>query len=171
MQPGEDSWSSGCFTSFHDTFLQTDPGSNKPYLEPFSDNVTAAARAVERARLLGNKNVAGSYARSSLRADAPLLRVLSVQGERRETRFSLNERHHSLALEHLAYGQRISAPALGIILFRDYGSDMPGANAYVDILRTELGLHGPERAGWFDNLFEADASFLEEEATEEVQIA
>lgn len=78
-----------------------------PYIKPFGGPTN-------------NRNVAGSYALSSLRNVAPLTRVVSARKEGSTTLFSLKTEHSKLALEALLRGNRISSLALSVFLYRDY---------------------------------------------------
>lgn len=83
-----------------------------PYLRPFKDH-----EGPRWAWL--NRNLAGSWAPSSVREDQAPARVLergSVRGS-----WSLRPNHAVLALEHLLYGAPLDGFAVAAFLYRDYG--------------------------------------------------
>lgn len=82
----------------------------KPYYRPLWHG-----KDVDPARYWLNRNLAGSYAPSSLR-NVPI-RVIDIRGGH----FALRPGHARLAFEHLLYGQRLSAIALAAYLYRDFG--------------------------------------------------
>lgn len=96
------------FRDFFERYLRhgAEPGKT-PYLKPFGGP-------------FHNRNVAGSYASSSLRQGvAPLLKVASISGIG-TTLFNLVPNHTQLAKEHLLGGKRLSLPALAVFLYRDH---------------------------------------------------
>jgi hypothetical protein len=82
----------------------------KPFYRPFWHSTVN-----DPGRYWLNRNLAGSFAPSSLR-NVPA-RVIDVF----DGRFSLKPEHGALALTHLLYGQPVSAVALASFLYRDYG--------------------------------------------------
>lgn len=87
-----------------------------------------------------NRNVAGSYAQSSLRGVAPLLKVVDVKGRANSTTYSLREDDAALAFEHLLLKQRISALDLAVFLYRNWRLqlDEPTPNALLDIFKNDF---------------------------------
>jgi hypothetical protein len=83
----------------------------KPYLRPLWSGKRDAAQEWL------NRNLAGSYAASSIRA----VRVRKVISTDAEGAFALKAKHWDLALEHLLIGKRIDVVALAAFLFRDFG--------------------------------------------------
>lgn len=82
----------------------------KPYYRPLWHG-----KGTDPGRYWLNRNLAGSYAPSSLR-NVPV-RVIETRG----SHFSLRPEHARLALEHLLYEQSLSAIALAAYLYRNYG--------------------------------------------------
>lgn len=134
------------FTEYFETFLKVpDFSEGKPFLMPF--------RRDKGARADFNRNVAGSYAPSSLRAT--LGKVILIEGEKRDAKYSLRPEHVALALEHLCYGERIPALSLAALLLRDYAieADEASGDALVEAFRREFGF---EKKADFDTLFAYD---------------
>jgi hypothetical protein len=103
----------------------------KPYYRPFWHGTVN-----DPGRYWLNPNLAGSFAPSSLR-NVPALIVDVSDGL-----FSLKPDHEMLALEHLLYGEPVSAVALGAFLYRDYGfhyqSLVPIPEALTDVFRQDF---------------------------------
>jgi hypothetical protein len=123
------------FDEFFDTFLRVpNAPDGRPYLRPFARSSLQA---------WNQPNVAGSYAGSSIRPNAPFRQVVDVSGARSETRYSLRDQHPSLALAHLANGKRVPVVPLAIYLYRDFGIEIeggePGVSDVVKIFRYEFG--------------------------------
>jgi hypothetical protein len=141
---------------FFDVFLKVPGGpAGKPYVVPFCEE------AASEDNLWLNRNVAGSYAQSSLRRDvSPLLRVVSVSGSRRETRYSLQHKHWELARTHLAQEGRIPVVPLAALLFRDYGFEpaQPSLSDIVRIFRDTFGYATAPSDAEFSHLFSDDSS-------------
>lgn len=87
-----------------------------PYVKPFGGPTQ-------------NKNIAGSYARSSLRGVAPLIKVASIRESHGKSVFSLLDEHSNLALRYLLNDKPISGVALAVFLYRDYLIDGAAANS------------------------------------------
>lgn len=125
------------FKEFFDTYLEMPgaPSSQKPYLQPFVPSEPNPDNA------WFNRNVAGSYAPSSIRSGQPFSQVVSVNGRSRDARYSLKERHWELALTHLLFGQQLPVVPLAIFLYRDYGFNMeyPDVGVVVSVFREEFG--------------------------------
>lgn len=116
-------------------FLEV-PGGPQPHYRPFW-----AERADAGQEWL-NRNLAGSFAPSSLR-DVPR-RVVDTDGDRR---FLLRERHWERARQHLAYGQRIPVLALAGYFLRNHAllaPSTPGRDDLVRVFLTEFGYRSPE---------------------------
>lgn len=103
------------YKKFFHRFLKVGGASEElPYLVPFSESGRVEAD------VWFNKNIAGSYAPSSIRPQAPLRRVVDIFGANRNATYSLKESHEELCLEHLLFGVPIDALALAGFLFRDH---------------------------------------------------
>ena len=147
---------------FQRFFLVKDHPIGTPYIKPFTNQ-----KASER-NLWLNENVAGSYARSSLRPDQPFRKVVDVNEN-----YSLRRDHAERALKDLLYGKRLSVAHLSIFLYRDFGflGDAPTVEDLIDVFAVEFGyadapgvrrdrafeiLYSREPAGaWPDGIFEA----------------
>jgi len=102
------------YNEFFDKFFQMRTG-KKPYLVPFTDE------DLGQRELWFNKNVAGTYAPSSLRSSTPLLKIGEFDKDGRKSRWKLYSNHAELAREHMCNGEHISVEHLAAFLFRDYG--------------------------------------------------
>ncbi len=132
------------FKEFFDSFLSVpDAPPTRPYVMPFCDNAPSDANK------WFNKNVAGSYAPSSIRADKPFAKVVKaesriVKTETREAKksfYSLNERHWELAYTYLGFGKKIPIVPLSVFLYRDFAIETatPTTHDLVEIFRDEFG--------------------------------
>lgn len=120
------------FREFFDTFLQIpDAPDDRPYFVPFSDTATSDANR------WFNRNVAGSYAPSSLRPVSPLRRVVSIEGRR----YSLVDEHWERAREHITLGSRVPSISLSTFLYRNFAflRDEPTAEDVLTVFREEFG--------------------------------
>lgn len=121
------------YNEFFDEFFEMRSG-KKPYLVPFTvDNF-------EETELWFNKNVAGSYAPSSLRTTTPLLKVGEFEKDGRRIRWKLNEDHARLARENLCDGEHVPVEPLAAFLFRDFGFEVenPSADTLVEAFCEEF---------------------------------
>jgi hypothetical protein len=97
-----------------------------------------------------NRNIAGSYAPSSLRT-VPRMVIDTVGSE-----FSLLPDHAELAKKHLLYDGTVSAFALAAFFYRDFGfvtsepDDVPGRDDLVAVLVDDFGLDIDDRVTLFD---------------------
>lgn len=109
------------FKKFCSRFLLVgEADTDSPYLVPFNEGGSRDASTWL------NSNVAGSYAPSSLRPQAPLRRIVDVYGAGREATFSLKSEHETLCLEHLLFKQPVDALALAGFLLRDHSFFVTG---------------------------------------------
>lgn len=134
---------------FHRTFLTVpDADPEYPYVRPFSDVAPSAANAWL------NPNVAGSFARSSFRST--FFKVVDVEGEGRDTRYSLKPNHWVLARTYLARDRRVSVVDLAVFLYRDYAltSDSVQVFDWVRVFRDEFGYPLPPDPGHSDEEFD-----------------
>jgi hypothetical protein len=126
------------YQEFFDTFLAVPDGpGGRPYLRPFWDQ---AARA---SQMWLNKNVAGSFAPSSLRKGvSPLLHLASIEESNGKVTYSLLPDHAELAKKHLAFAKAIPVVPLAVFLYRDVAFETdhaPAACDVVDVFRFEFG--------------------------------
>jgi hypothetical protein len=113
------------------------PGGPHPYFRPFWNG----ARNADQEWL--NKNLAGSFAPSSLR-DVPL-RVIEVDPATKH--FNLQTRHWEAAHEHLLFGKQLSVSALAGFFLRNYAvvteGDPPTREHLIELFRHEWGYLRP----------------------------
>ncbi|MBU8857415.1 MULTISPECIES: hypothetical protein [unclassified Micromonospora] len=101
----------------------------KPYFRPMWH------KSVEdKSRYWMNRNLAGSFAPSSLREEPR--KVIEIENDL----FTLKPNHADLALKYLLFDSQLSAAALGAYLFRNFGfrsttGDPPEGSALVDALK------------------------------------
>lgn len=149
------------FTEFFRTFLSAKGGpTNRPYIVIFTEESPS-----EHNRWF-NQNVAGSYAPSSLRPEAPLRQVVDIEGRARATRYSLKPRHWQLARTHLAFGKQIPVMHLSVVLYRDFAieKDTPVLEDLVTAFRDEFGYPLPTQAtdqGEFELMYSLDEEILQ----------
>lgn len=117
--------------------------SEKPYLRPFW------MRARESGQEWLNRNLAGSFAASSLRGVPQ--QVVAADGGK----FTLRSGHAGLALRYLLLGVRMPVLALAGFLYRDYGILEPEEQATESLIRIFRTEHGfSDRSADFDQLFD-----------------
>lgn len=158
------------FKSFFDNFLKVDGTTDeKPYLMPFAES------RGENWTPFFNRNVAGSYAPSSLRDVAPFLQVVTIDGSRRQATYSLVRDHASKASQYLLFGKRLGVVSLAAVLYRDYGLELlPGSGdltkvlrsvGLVSVLRDEFGFRSdvPQENSAFAKLFSDDSAQFPDE--------
>jgi hypothetical protein len=152
------------FATFYDYFLRVpDAPPNRPYLRPFISSIRRGPRSLEG--IWYQRNVAGSYAPSSVRPNQPFDRVVVVPRPDAAARkgWELRYNHPQLALKNLAYGRRLPVGALSLFLYREFAFDMgerPDVSSVVDIFRYEFGYYshagGVPVSGDFDTLYEIE---------------
>lgn len=144
------------FKAFFDRFLLVgEAPDSTPYLVPFNDTGSPDAN------VWFNSNVAGSYAVSSIRPQAPLRRVADLFGSGKAATFSLRDEHEESCLEHLLFGHKVNAIALAGFLFRDHGFAVTdGQSPSVEDLVSELYLLlGFNDGGFSRASFDAEVPF------------
>lgn len=137
------------YKRFWDRFLRVPGGpARAPYINVFCGSPPSPSN------LWFNKNVAGSYALSSIRPTAPILRVAVV--DRVQKHISLQPKHPELSKEHLLFGRQVPALELACFLYRNYGlvDDTASATEYVDAFRSEFGYDTDSGELEFSVLFE-----------------
>jgi hypothetical protein len=120
------------FKEFFDTFFAVPnaPG-GLPYLRPFTKTGSGMSA-------WNQPNVAGSYAGSSVRENAPFRRVVDITGSGNETRYSLRPNHSAMAFEHLALGRQVPVVPLAVYLYRDYGIEIDGEANVAEVVSVFL---------------------------------
>lgn len=126
------------FQEFFERFLSVDGGpANKPFVYPFTADPPTFHN------LWFNRNVAGSYAPSSLRSQSPFTRVVEVtgSGSRAKIRYSLLDQHWQLARLHLTFENKVPAVPLAVFLYRDYAlrTYPPSVAEWVRVFQEEFG--------------------------------
>lgn len=124
------------FKGFFEGYLAVSDGTaKKPYLLPFSDSETREEPT------WFNSNVAGSYAPSSIRAQSPLRKVCTFSNGGRVAEFQLVPQHWEHAKTGMLFGEKISAVALAVFLYRDFrfAGENATAQDLVKIFRDEFG--------------------------------
>lgn len=122
------------FKSFHETFLKiSGHPTGFPYLRIFVD------KPPSENNLFLNKNVAGSYAPSSIRDN--FRKIVTITGTGREAKFTLNSQHWMLARTHLCKEKKIPVVELSVVLYRDYSvtGDNPSLADFVEVFKEEFG--------------------------------
>lgn len=144
------------FKTFFDRFLAVgDAPESTPYIVPFSDSGSPDAN------VWLNSNVAGSYAVSSLRPQAPLRRVAELFGTGKSATFTLVDEHESACLEHLLFSHTINAVALAGFLFRDHAFVLSDGQTptLADLLKELYVLLGFNEGGFSRAIFNEEEAF------------
>jgi hypothetical protein len=150
------------FASFFDYFLRV-PGvpPSRPYLRPFVSSIRRTPRTLEG--IWYQKNVAGSYSPRSVRPNKPFDEVVVVPRDANAGQgWGLRYNHAQLALERLAFGQRLPVCALSLFLYREFAfefNDQPSVSGVVDVFRYEFGYQstvGLPVGGDFETLYEVE---------------
>lgn len=102
------------FKGFYDNYFEVaEHPLGYPYIRPFINTTPNSDN------LWMNKNVAGSYAISSIRGTKPLARVVEVDQARKT--YSLPDNHEELAYKYLLYERKVNFIDLAFFMLRDYG--------------------------------------------------
>ena len=144
------------FKGFFERFLVVgEAPDSTPYVVPFNDTGSAEAN------VWLNSNIAGSYAVSSLRPQAPLRRVADLFGTGKSATFSLIDEHESACLEHLLFGHPVNAVALAGFLFRDHSFVLSDGQAptVADLVKELYLLLGFNEGGFSKAIFTEDGAF------------
>lgn len=125
------------YTEFFDDYLRVrEDDSDKPYFVPFTQ-----AKDPSLAALWNNKNVSGTYAPSSLRPTAPLMKIAEIEEGGHNSKWGIESRHWEFARHHLCDGNQLPAESLAAYLFRDYAfeTDSPSAYTLIEVFTEEFG--------------------------------
>lgn len=118
-------------TDFFDRFFRVsnDASANYPYVVIFGRNTP----------YLLNRNVAGSYAPSSLRAENPFHDVIETIRSGAHVTYSLRDNHH-IVVRKRALKSALPIYALACFLYRDFGfSAQPHASDIVQAIEADFG--------------------------------
>jgi hypothetical protein len=141
------------FKEFFDTyFLVAGAPPRKPYVMPFVEGTANAKNE------WFNRNVAGSYARSSLRDVSPYRKVVAIADAKGKPSYKLLPGHAQLALKYLTFSKKIPAAHLAAFLYRDFGfTTGMTVPLLVDVFRHEFGYrHSDEEENKeFDVIYDA----------------
>ena len=124
------------FTEFFDTILSVQGGKEGfPYIYAFVEHQPSEHNRWQ------NRNLAGSYAPSSIRPKQPFANVVEVTGGGSQSYYSLRDRHWELARKHLAFGKKIPAVATAVVLYRNYAlrTYPPSVSEWVRVFQEEFG--------------------------------
>ena len=144
------------FKAFFERFLAVgEAPESTPYVVPFNDTGSVEAN------VWLNSNIAGSYAVSSLRPQAPLRRVADLFGTGKSATFSLIDEHESACLEHLLFGHPVNAVALAGFLFRDHSFELTDGQAPIlaDLVKELYQLLGFNEGGFSRAIFTEEEAF------------
>ncbi|MBJ6986061.1 hypothetical protein [Devosia sp. MC521] len=153
-RPGSTAVHMSDIVEFHDRYLRAANAPDEaPYVRPFTQG-----HGLQQM----NRNVAGSYAPSSVRANGTIGKVVAVVGSGRDATYDVRENHAAVALELFLENTKAPAASLAAFLYRDFGFvlDHPVMPRVVTLFRDEFGLREsvPEEKTIFDTLFVDDSS-------------
>lgn len=105
---------------------------NKPYIIPFE---------ASDAKLWLNRNLAGSFAPSSIQPDNPINQVLEINGKGSAVRYSLKPDHARNAYNNLLNRTKLPALDLATFLYRDFGfnTEQMDIQKLLSIFQAEFG--------------------------------
>lgn len=135
---------------FHERYLTV--GGLKDSMPFFSPVRTPEAGEVKPF----NKNLAGSYAPSSLRPDGPFMATVEVLGKGQGVTYSLKSDHARVVSGSMLDSRRIQAIALAAYLFRDYGFERQSLQDVLEAFRDQFALRAlhTDEAKTFTTLFD-----------------
>lgn len=143
--------------TFYKDFLSVvDAPERSPFLRPFR------SRGVGNPITLYQKNVAGSYAPSSIRNTGPLSKVMNINNKDGVTSYELINEHWKTVLAEMLSGNKLPIVSTTMFLFRDYAFPMlqPNINDLISIFRTEFSISKEAENGddIYETLFDDDSS-------------
>lgn len=144
---------------FHDRYLRAaDAPDEAPYVRPFTQG-----HGLQQM----NRNVAGSYAPSSVRENGKIGKVMSVLGSGRDATYDVRANHATIALDIFLQNQKAPAASMAGFIYRDYGfkMDTRSMSSVVKLFRDEFGMRAslPDERAIFDTLFVDDSSSFQDE--------
>lgn len=140
---------------YNDYLLVSGAPPERPFLQPFSISGKGAAQ-------LFNKNVAGSYAPSSLRSVAPIKAVVDFKGSGQGITQNLKADHEDQALKALTASQKVPVHSLATFLLRDHKIVRTGTSDADSLLQAFCETFGYDltdraSASRFERLYQHDA--------------
>lgn len=153
-------------TDFHERYLRVvDAPDNSPYISPF--------RSRGKGMRLVNRNVAGSYAPSSIRSQGKITNVIEVLGEGQNAAYVLRPNHASMALKHFLKGRKVPVASLAAFLYRDFGFELPQSDvsAVIELFRREfcLSRDNEQQNKSYETLFYDDSDQFEKNDLEPIE--
>lgn len=150
------------YNEFFDDYLRVRDDSDRPYFVPFTQ-----AENPSKAELWNNKNVAGTYAPSSLRSTAPLMQIAEVEEGGHNSKWGIAEHHWELARHNLCDDTQVPVESLAAYLLRDYAievddADEPSAYTLVETFTEEFGYEFGGDA--FSHLYRTSDSEISQES-------
>ena len=149
------------FREFFDRFLTVRDSPNdrlhKPYILPFESS---------DAKIWLNRNLAGSFAPSSIRPENPVNTVMAMNGSGSKVTYTLKQNHSLYAFNNLLNSVKIPALDLAIFLYRDFGFNTNEMNAdkLLTIFKSEFGYLGDEDLTFnFTDFFSYDSESVPED--------
>ena len=124
------------FKAFFERYLRmAGAPARLPYAFPFSESEPSESNK------WFNRNVAGSYAPSSIRQGSPFRKSVDVSGTRQKAAYTLLPSHWLMAKKYLLYGSKLRAFELAAFLYRDYAviSPSPEPSDLLTIFRAMFG--------------------------------
>lgn len=149
------------YNEFFDDYLRVmGDDADKPYFVPFSSDNTSLED------LWLNYNVSGTYAPSSLRSTAPLMKIAEIEKGGHNSEWGLVDDHWRIARLELCDGSHIPIESLAAYLLRDFAfeTDEPSAYTLVNTFTEEFGYELGGRA--FSHLYQTGDSEIMEESFE-----
>lgn len=130
---------------------------NKPYVIPFE---------VSDAKIWLNRNLAGSFAPSSIRPDNPIIQVLDINGRGSSVRYTLKPEHSKNVLSSLLHETKIPVLDLAAFLYRDFGfeTEQMDIQKLLSVFQIEFGyLSDGVVDDDFDEIFTQDPESMQQD--------
>ncbi|WP_051251525.1 McrB family protein [Paenibacillus harenae] len=154
--------------NFYKKFLKiVDAPDKSPYLRPFR------SRGVGNPLTLYQKNVAGSYAPSSIREKGPLSKIINIEQPSGALSYKLSDEHWKVVLSEMLSGHRLPIVSTIVFLFRDYAFRMfnPNLENLVLVFRAQFSILTEDENGddIYETIFRDDFSEYSDEHFLEVE--